>query len=127
MDHLALHARRPEHFKIYLYQTHSQQRTEGCSVQAVVTASVSGQLMHGWGEMLTEEKKSWNWSDSVKVMKNELYGLLGTLHGQMGKIRDCLKKLLKRKCDWMKNSVMCKMQKVMYVHVSGEVCKGKED
>lgn len=58
MDHLALHTKRPEHFKIYLYQTHSQQRTEGCSVQAVVTASVSGQLMHGWGEMLTEEKKA---------------------------------------------------------------------
>ena len=33
------------------------------------------------------------------MMKNELYGLLDTLHDQMGKIRDCLKKLLKRKCD----------------------------
>lgn len=121
MDHLALHARRPEHFKIYLYQTHSQQRTEGTHSFCFWAAHAWVRRNADWGE------KSWNWSDSVKVMKNELYGLLGTLHGQMGKIRDCLKKLLKRKCDWMKNSVMCKMQKVMYVHVSGEVCKGKED
>ena len=47
MDHLALHAKRPEHFKICLYQTHSPEITEGYSVQAVVTASVPGQLMHG--------------------------------------------------------------------------------
>ena len=58
MDHLALHAKRPEHCKICLYQTHSPEITEGYSVQTVVTASVPGQLMHGWGEMLTEDKKA---------------------------------------------------------------------
>lgn len=47
MDHLALHAKRPEYFKIYLYQTHSPEITEGSSVETVVTASVPGQLMHG--------------------------------------------------------------------------------
>lgn len=43
--------------------------------------------------MLTEEKKA-EIEENLSMMKNELYGLLDTLRDQMGKIRDCLKKLL---------------------------------